>query len=83
VHLTAKLGCNVNTISGFFPARVMVWYRPIYMALCPTLLTKRTFLRGESDKTLQIQAIGLSLYEPVAGTSVELIGKEVIRTQWL
>ncbi|KAJ7281665.1 hypothetical protein C8J57DRAFT_1298319 [Mycena rebaudengoi] len=52
---------------GFFPARVM-----------------RTFLREEtSNKTLQIQAIGLSLYEPVEGTSAELIGQEVIRTQWL
>ncbi|KAJ7634159.1 hypothetical protein DFH06DRAFT_1221261 [Mycena polygramma] len=39
----------------------------------------RTFLR----EALQIQAIGLSLYEPVEGTSVNLIGKEVIRTQWL
>ncbi|KAJ6621309.1 hypothetical protein B0H10DRAFT_2215247 [Mycena sp. CBHHK59/15] len=53
--------------SGFFPARVM-----------------RTFLREEtSNKTLQIQAIGLSLYEPVEGTSVNVIGQEVIRTQWL
>ncbi|TFK25649.1 PRTase-like protein [Coprinopsis marcescibilis] len=52
---------------GFFPARVM-----------------RTFLREETqNKTLQIQAIGLSLYEPVDGTSVEQLGNEVIRTQWL
>ncbi|KAJ8516614.1 hypothetical protein ONZ45_g6086 [Pleurotus djamor] len=52
---------------GFFPARVM-----------------RTFLREETaNKTLQIQAIGLSLYEPVEGTSAEQIGQEVIRTQWL
>ncbi|KAJ2919502.1 hypothetical protein MD484_g933, partial [Candolleomyces efflorescens] len=52
---------------GFFPARVM-----------------RTFLREETtNKALQIQAIGLSLYEPVDGTSVEKLGEEVIRTQWL
>ncbi|KAF8325933.1 hypothetical protein F5887DRAFT_1016504, partial [Amanita rubescens] len=52
---------------GFFPARVM-----------------RTLLRAETNnKTLQIQAIGLSLYEPVPGTTVEQLGQEVIRTQWL
>ncbi|KDQ27018.1 hypothetical protein PLEOSDRAFT_1113316 [Pleurotus ostreatus PC15] len=52
---------------GFFPARVM-----------------RTFLREQTDKkALQIQAIGLSLYEPVEGTSAEQIGNEVVRTQWL
>ncbi|KAH6916231.1 hypothetical protein BKA70DRAFT_1255083 [Coprinopsis sp. MPI-PUGE-AT-0042] len=52
---------------GFFPARVM-----------------RTFFRQETaKKALQIQAIGLSLYEPVEGTSVEALGHEVIRTQWL
>ncbi|TFL02007.1 phosphoribosyltransferase-like protein [Pterulicium gracile] len=52
---------------GFFPARVM-----------------RTFLREQTaNKTLQIQAIGLSLYEPVEGTSAEQIGQEVVRTQWL
>ncbi|KAF7356754.1 hypothetical protein MVEN_01010400 [Mycena venus] len=52
---------------GFFPARVM-----------------RTFLREVTEhKALQIQAIGLSLYEPVEGTSAEVIGQEVIRTQWL
>ncbi|KAF8074815.1 hypothetical protein FPV67DRAFT_1665578 [Lyophyllum atratum] len=52
---------------GFFPARVM-----------------RTFLRESPEKkSLQIQAIGLSLYEPLPGSSQELIGKEVVRTQWL
>ncbi|KAG7093881.1 hypothetical protein E1B28_007520 [Marasmius oreades] len=52
---------------GFFPARVM-----------------RTFLREQTtNKTLQIQAIGLSLYEPVEGTTVEQLGEEVVRTQWL
>ncbi|KAI3619759.1 xanthine phosphoribosyltransferase 1 [Moniliophthora roreri] len=44
----------------------------------------RTFLREQTDnKTLQIQAIGLSLYEPVEGITAEQIGQEVIRTQWL
>ncbi|KAK7012282.1 hypothetical protein R3P38DRAFT_3210092 [Favolaschia claudopus] len=44
----------------------------------------RTFLREVTEhKALQIQAIGLSLYEPVEGTSVDQIGQEVIRTQWL
>jgi len=44
----------------------------------------RTFLREETgNKTLQIQAIGLSLYEPLEGTKAEQIGQEVIRTQWL
>ncbi|KAG5641979.1 hypothetical protein DXG03_003832 [Asterophora parasitica] len=52
---------------GFFPARVM-----------------RTFLReSTTNKSLQIQAIGLSLYEPLPGTTQEQIGKEVVRTQWL
>ncbi|KAJ7767464.1 phosphoribosyltransferase-like protein [Mycena maculata] len=52
---------------GFFPARVM-----------------RTFLREITEhKALQIQAIGLSLYEPVEGTSANVVGHEVIRTQWL
>ncbi|KAF8817580.1 PRTase-like protein [Phlegmacium glaucopus] len=52
---------------GFFPARVM-----------------RTFLRRETqNNTLQIQAIGLSLYEPVEGSTVDQIGVTVIRTQWL
>ncbi|KAE9400379.1 PRTase-like protein [Gymnopus androsaceus JB14] len=52
---------------GFFPARVM-----------------RTFLREITDnKTLQIQAIGLSLYEPVEGVTEQKIGEQVIRTQWL
>jgi len=45
---------------------------------------KRTFLREETGKkTIQIQAIGLSLYEPIDGTTAEQIGSEVIRTQWL
>ncbi|KAG9312969.1 PRTase-like protein [Chiua virens] len=52
---------------GFFPARVL-----------------RTFLRDSSTrKSVPIQAIGLSLYEPLPGTTAEQIGTEVIRTQWL
>ncbi|KAE8211419.1 hypothetical protein CF327_g4813 [Tilletia walkeri] len=57
---------------GFFPARVL-----------------RTFLKVPSKvdpsrkRSLPIQAIGLSLYEEVAGTSAEQIGTEVVRTQWL
>ncbi|KAJ8594678.1 PRTase-like protein [Rhizopogon salebrosus TDB-379] len=52
---------------GFFPARVL-----------------RTFLKAPSSKGhIPIQAIGLSLYEPIPGTTVEQRGSEVIRTQWL
>ncbi|KAG5338427.1 hypothetical protein C0989_007311 [Termitomyces sp. Mn162] len=44
----------------------------------------RTFLREITEnKALQIQAIGLSLYEPLPGTSQQQIGKEVVRTQWI
>jgi len=52
---------------GFFPARVL-----------------RTFVKHPvTGKNISIQAIGLSLYEEVAGVSSELVGKEVVRTQWL
>ncbi|KAG8220925.1 phosphoribosyltransferase-like protein [Butyriboletus roseoflavus] len=52
---------------GFFPARVL-----------------RTFLKDSStNKNIPIQAIGLSLYEALPGTTAEQIGIEVIRTQWL
>lgn len=48
------------------------------------IASKRTFLREQTtNKTLQIQAIGLSLYEPVEGVAAEQLGIEVIRTQWL
>ncbi|KAJ3745550.1 hypothetical protein DFH05DRAFT_1395815 [Lentinula detonsa] len=58
---------RINQALGFFPARVM-----------------RTFLReATTKKTLQIQAIGLSLYEPIEGVAEEKIAEEVIRTQWL
>ncbi|KAF5316680.1 hypothetical protein D9619_006226 [Psilocybe cf. subviscida] len=64
---------------GFFPARVMV-----RGCLPTTDLAIRTFLRSNSSKkAIQIQAIGLSLYEPVEGMTSEQIGHEVIRTQWL
>jgi len=44
----------------------------------------RTFLRKEtSKKALQIQAISLSLYEPVDGSTLEQIGNDVVRLQWL
>ena len=46
--------------------------------------SQRTFIRAQgSHKAIQIQAIGLSLYEPVEGTTAQQIGTEVIRTQWL
>ncbi|PWN27878.1 PRTase-like protein [Jaminaea rosea] len=57
---------------GMIPARVL-----------------RTFLKVPSEvdsskkRNIPIQAIGLALYEEVAGTSAESMGREVIRTQWL
>ncbi|OAX40012.1 PRTase-like protein [Rhizopogon vinicolor AM-OR11-026] len=52
---------------GFLPARVL-----------------RTFLKDPSTaKTIPIKAIGLSLYEPLPGTTAEQCGTEVVRTQWL
>lgn len=43
----------------------------------------RTFLKS-SGRNIPIQAIGLSLYEALPGTTEETsLGKEVIRTQWL
>ncbi|KIK95668.1 hypothetical protein PAXRUDRAFT_826784 [Paxillus rubicundulus Ve08.2h10] len=52
---------------GFFPARVL-----------------RTFLKDPSTKrNIPIQAIGLSLYESLPGTTAEQLGSQVIRTQWL
>ena len=57
---------------------------PPFRKLIVIIGYQRTLLREETtNKTLQIQAIGLSLYEPVTGTSVEKLGEEVIRTQWL
>ena len=56
---------------GFIPARII-----------------RTFLKVSDTpdgkpRNIPIQAIGLSLYEALPDTSEEVIGKEVIRTQWL
>lgn len=56
---------------GFIPARVI-----------------RTFLKVSDTpdgkpRNIPIQAIGLSLYEALPDTSEEVVGKEVIRTQWL
>ncbi|PKI85774.1 hypothetical protein MVES1_000676 [Malassezia vespertilionis] len=57
---------------GFFPARVL-----------RTFLKKQDEKNPEQLRNVPIQAVGLSLYEEVAGISEEMIGKEVIRTQWL
>lgn len=44
----------------------------------------RSFLKVPGQKNIPIQAIGLSLYEDMGlNSSVDKIGKEVIRTQWL
>ncbi|TIA86356.1 hypothetical protein E3P99_03704 [Wallemia hederae] len=43
----------------------------------------RTFLKTQGSKNIPIQAIGLSLYEELPNTTVEQVGTEVIRTQWL
>jgi len=52
---------------GFFPARVL-----------------RTFLKSTSGgKNIPIQAIGLSLYEDLPNTTIEQLGSQVVRTQWL
>ncbi|KAF5388733.1 hypothetical protein D9757_004854 [Collybiopsis confluens] len=50
--------------------------------ICQVYVLQRTFLREITEnKTLGIQAIGLSLYEPVEGISEDKIGEQVIRTQ--
>jgi len=52
---------------GFIPARIL-----------------RTFLKHPKTRgSVPIFAIGLSLYESVAGIEAEQIGNQVIRTQWL
>lgn len=48
----------------------------------------RTFTRkapsgSSKGRNLPIQAVGLALYEEVAGSSAETIGNQVVRTQWL
>lgn len=43
----------------------------------------RTFVRQQGQPNIRIYAIILSLYEEVAGTDVETLGTEVVRTQWI
>ncbi|KAN0064221.1 hypothetical protein ACQY0O_003388 [Thecaphora frezii] len=57
---------------GFYPARVL-----------RTFLKKPSSLDPTKLRNIPIQAIGLSLYEEVSGTSEGQIGNEVVRTQWL
>ncbi|EST08245.1 Phosphoribosyltransferase domain protein [Kalmanozyma brasiliensis GHG001] len=57
---------------GFYPARVL-----------RTFLKKPSALDASKMRNIPIQAIGLSLYEEVSGTSEGQIGNEVVRTQWL
>ncbi|KAK0521880.1 hypothetical protein OC835_006752 [Tilletia horrida] len=57
---------------GFFPARVLRTFLKVPSRVDPSRL-----------RSIPIQAIGLSLYEEVAGTSAEKMGTEVVRTQWL
>ncbi|PWN53367.1 PRTase-like protein [Violaceomyces palustris] len=57
---------------GFYPARVL-----------RTFLKKPSALDPSKLRNIPIQAIGLSLYEEVSGTSEGQIGNEVVRTQWL
>jgi hypothetical protein len=53
----------------------------------PVVLTsrpQRTFLKNPNTQgSVPIYAIGLSLYESVPGMAAEQIGRQVIRTQWL
>lgn len=57
---------------GYFPARVL-----------RSFLKKPSVLGGSKTRNLPMQSIGLALYEEVAGTSAQVMGKDVIRTQWL
>ncbi|KAI9631714.1 putative transferase [Dioszegia hungarica] len=53
---------------GFIPARIL-----------------RTFLKTTTEgkkRNIPIQAVGLTLYESMGGIA-EVVGKEVVRTQWL
>ncbi|KAK5995322.1 Xanthine phosphoribosyltransferase 1 [Cladobotryum mycophilum] len=43
----------------------------------------RSFLKQPGSPNIPIQAIGLSLYETLGGTEVEIPGTKVTRTQWL
>lgn len=42
-----------------------------------------TYLKSDTGKNLPIQTIGLSLYESVGEGTEEMIGTQVVRTQWL
>ena len=45
---------------------------------------QRTFIKDPATKkNIPIQAIGLSLYESLPDTPEEVIGSQIIRTQWL
>lgn len=45
---------------------------------------QRTFIKDPATKkNIPIQAIGLSLYESLPDTTEEMIGSQVVRTQWL
>lgn len=74
-----------NLFSQRLLPRARYGERPISNLVSIVIIaSKRTFLREQTtNKTLQIQAIGLSLYEPVEGMAAEQLGIEVIRTQWL
>lgn len=45
----------------------------------------RTFCKTPGRKNIPIQAIGLSLYEEMGteDSTMEKLGKEIVRTQWL
>jgi len=48
------------------------------------IFEQRTFIKDASTKkNIPIQAIGLSLYESLPDTTEEMIGAQIIRTQWL
>ncbi|CAO1624894.1 unnamed protein product [Sympodiomycopsis kandeliae] len=57
---------------GYFPSRVLRCF-----------LQKPSVQGGSKTRSVPIQAIGLALYEEVAGTTAQTMGREVIRTQWL
>ena len=45
---------------------------------------QRTFIKDPATKrNIPIQAIGLSLYESLPDTTEEMIGSQIVRTQWL
>jgi hypothetical protein len=47
-------------------------------------IEQRTFIKDPATKkNIPIQAIGLSLYESLPDTTEEMIGSQIVRTQWL